>query len=136
LLAERCRDAQIPLISFFATPNLNGGAVVLHGTEGGCPNCLEYAWDRGEIPPPPGRDGDDVLTQPPGCAERTFFGAGYDLQEVSLQAVRLAVEVLSQDGPLESLIQTLCLVDDDGQLCPPRWRVEPLPKHVECKCRP
>lgn len=135
LLAERCREARVPLISLFATPTLEGGAVVLHGAEGGCPNCLEYAWERGEIAPPPGRDNDDALTQPPGCAERTFVGAGYDLQELSLQAVRLTVETLSGDQPLASLIQTLGYVDEEGRRCPPRWRVDPLPKHPDCKCR-
>lgn len=134
LLAERCRAAHVPLISLFATPNLEGGAVVLHGGDGGCPNCLEYAWERGEITPPLGRNSDDALTQPPGCAERTFIGAGYDLQELSLQAVRLAVETLSQDQAPVSLIQTLAFVDEEGRRCPPRWRVDPLPKHPDCRC--
>ena len=135
LLAERCREARVPLISLFATPSLEGGAVVLHGDEGGCPNCLEYAWERGGIAPPPGRESDDAFTQPPGCAERTFIGAGYDLQELSLQAVRLAVETLSQEQPPVSVIQTLAFVDERGRRCPPLWCVDPLPKHPECKCR-
>lgn len=136
LLADRCREATVPLISLFATPTLEGGGVVLHGSEGGCPNCLEYAWHYGEITPPPGRGNEEGLTQPPGCAERTFVGAGYDLQELSLQTVRLVVETLSRQTPGESLIQTLSFIDDEGQRCPPRWRVEALPKHPECQCRP
>lgn len=136
LLAERCRDANVPLISLFATPSLEGGAVVLYVENGGCPNCLEYSWEQDLITSPPGLDvEDDVLTQPPGCAERTFIGASYDLQELSLQAVRLVVQTLSEEKPLISMIQTLGLVDEHGKQCLPRWSVDPLPKHPECKCR-
>lgn len=135
LLADRCRAVGIPLVSLFATPRLEGGAVVRHAGEGGCPNCLEHAWFNGDIAPPPGRGSEEGLTQPPGCGERTFIGAGYDLQELSLQAVRLAVETLSGEGGEGSVIQTLSFIDDDGQRCPPRWRVDPLPKHPACRCR-
>lgn len=135
LLAERCRGRGLPLISLFATPNLEGGAVVLFGTEGGCPICLEYAWDGGQIGIPPGRDDEDPLVQPPGCAERTFLGAGYDLQELSLQTIRLAVETLCSQPPVASLLQTLSFADEEGQRCPPRWCVEPLPKHPQCPCK-
>jgi len=136
LLAERCRQLNLPLISLFATPTLEGGAVVRHSGDGGCPNCLEWAWDLGKITPPPGRGSDDSLTQPPGCAERTFIGAGYDLQELSLQAVRLVVETLSQKKVGDSLIQTLSFIDDKNHRCPPCWRVDMLPKHPKCGCRP
>lgn len=136
LLADRCREAAVPLISLFATPNLEGGAVVRHGGDGGCPNCLEFAWHNEEIAPPPGRSSEEGLTQPPGCAERTFLGAGYDLQELSLQAVRLVVETLSSEATGDSLVQTLSFVDAEGQRCPPRWRVDALPKHPACRCRP
>lgn len=135
LLADRCREAGVPFISLFATPALEGGAVVRHAGDGGCPNCLEWAWHNNEIPPPPGRGREDGLTQPPGCAERTFIGAGYDLQELSLQAVRLAVETLSGEVTDCSVVQTLSFVDDEGRRCPPKWRVDVLPKHLACQCR-
>lgn len=135
LLADRCREADIPLVSLFATPTLEGGAVVRHAGDGGCPNCLEHAWHNGDIAPPPGRGSEEGLTQPPGCGERTFIGAGYDLQELSLQAVRLVVETLSGEGGDGSVIQTLSFTADDGRRGPPRWRVDPLPKHPACRCR-
>lgn len=135
LLADRCREAGIPLISLFATPPVEGGAVVRYAGDGGCPNCLEYAWHNNDIAPPPGHGDEDGLTQPPGCGERTFIGAGYDLQELSLQAVRLAVETFSGKTAGDSLIQTLRFISDDGDRCPPDWRVDPLPKHPVCGCR-
>ena len=135
LLADRCRQLGVPLISLFAAPTLEGGAVVQHSGDGGCPNCLEHAWHCGEIAPPPGWGSEDGLTQPPGCAERTFIGAGYDLQELSPQAVRLAVETLSSEDAEESLVQTLSFVDEEIRPCPPRWRVDTLPKHPNCGCQ-
>lgn len=135
LLADRCRAAGIPLITLFATPTLEGGAVVRHAGNGGCPNCLAHAWHNNEISPPPGQGREDGLIQPPGCGERTFIGAGYDLQELSLQAVRLAVETLSGEAAVDSVIQTLSFIGDDGRRCPPSWRVDPLPRHPACGCR-
>ncbi|MEX2375458.1 MAG: ThiF family adenylyltransferase [Dehalococcoidia bacterium] len=137
LLADRCRGAGITLISLFATPTLEGGAVVRHAGDGGCPNCLEHAWHNGDIEPPAGRGaGDDALMQPPGCGERTFVGANYDLQELSLQAVRLTVVTLTTDAKVSSVVQTLSFIDEAGQRSPPRWRVDPLPRHAACGCRP
>lgn len=145
VLAERCRHINIPLISLSATPTLEGGVVVRHIRGGGCPICLEHFWnpknkktgnDFNYFEPPPGRGKEDGLAQPPGCAERTFIGAGFDLQELSLQAVRLAVETLSNEKKNESLIQTLSFVDENDVRCPPRWRVDALPKHPKCTCSP
>ena len=119
LLAECCKNEGIPLISLFATPTLEGGAVVRHSPEGGCPIGLEHAWYDESILSPPGMGSEGKLTQPPGCSERTFIGAGYDLQELSLQAVRLAVDTLTSEIIEPSLIQTLSLVDENGHRCLP-----------------
>lgn len=116
LLDHRCRQRGLPLISLFATPSLEGGAVVRHTAAGGCPNCLLYAWNEGRIVPPPGLQAEEGLAQPPGCAERTFLGAGYDLQEISLQAMRLAVETLAGQDAERGLVQTLSYVDDVSTL--------------------
>jgi len=131
-----CRERGIPLLQLFATPTLQGGAVVRLSGSGGCLVCLEHAWDQGEITRPPGSLEEDVLTQPVGCSERTFTGASYDLQEVSLQTVRLAVQTLTATEPTSSLIQTLSLIDANGNPAPPQWREEPLPPHPKCTCQP
>ncbi|MES1944478.1 hypothetical protein PC39_10192 [Salinisphaera sp. PC39] len=133
-LAQRCRAHDRPLISLFAMPNVHGGAVVRHTPTGGCPNCLLCAWHDQEIEPPPGYREDDSLRQPPGCAERTFMGASFDLQELSLQTARLALETLEQGSAGNSLVQTLSLVDQDGRRAPPSWHVVDLPRHPSCGC--
>lgn len=131
-----CRERGIPLLQLFATPTLQGGAVIRLAGSGGCLVCLEHAWDQGEIIRPPGSLEEDVLTQPVGCSERTFTGASYDLQEVSLQTVRLAVQTLTATEPISSLVQTLSLVDANGKSAPPQWREDPLPRHPKCTCQP
>jgi hypothetical protein len=136
LLADRCCEYGVPLISLFATPTVEGGAVVRHVSRSGCPNCLLHAWDKGEITPPPGNGDDTGLSQPPGCAERTFVGAGYDLQELSLQTVRFVVETLSESDGLSSVVQTLSFTGEDGKRIPPVWRVDDLPAHPACSCQP
>lgn len=136
LLDVSCRERGIPLLQLFATPTLEGGAVVRLAGSGGCLVCLEHAWDQGEIIRPPGALQDQILTQPTGCAERTFTGASYDLEEVSLQTVRLAIQTLADAGTVSSLIQTLSLVNAAGQRMPPQWREESLPRHPKCTCQP
>lgn len=132
LLAERCMERHIPLISVFATPTLEGGIVARYVHDGGCPNCLECAWHNEEIQRPPGweADEDSELIQPPGCSERTFSGADYDLRELSLQAVRCAIETLANRESRSSQVQTLQM--KVGAQVLPRWRVDDLPKHCQC----
>lgn len=132
LLDERCRQQTVPLITVSATPSVKGGVVVRHAGDGGCPNCLEYAWEKKAFAEPTGR-WDDALTQPPGCAERTFTGASHDLQELSLQAVRLTLQTLDEPAAA-SLVLTLDFVDEGG-LRLPKWRIDALPRHPDCRCR-
>jgi molybdopterin/thiamine biosynthesis adenylyltransferase len=136
LLWDHCQRERLPLVRLGATPNVAGGTVVLHMPDGGCPVCLQ--WHREEahpsIPSPPGADSVDLI-QPPGCGERTFRGADYDLQELSLQAVRVVVGALSADkGKVESMAYTLALQDSLGSSIPPAWETSALPPHPKCSC--
>lgn len=133
LLSSYCRASKIPLISVSASPNLAGGAVARFVPASGCPVCLERHWHAGSIQRPHGLGNDVGLQQPPGCAERTFTGASFDLQELSLQAVRLAFASLA-NGAVGSLIQTLALADADGHSILPQWREDPIPRHPDCTC--
>lgn len=133
LLWQWCYQSGIPLIKVGATPSLGGGTVVRHTISGGCPVCLQWARDRDRIPKPPGADGDiDALAQPPGCGERTFSGADYDLQELSLQAVRLVVDTLDSKVEQPSIVQTLSLADASGKRILPNWQENPLLRQPEC----
>lgn len=134
LMCDRCREADVPFITMAATPDMTGGFVSRHTATGGCYNCLLNAWHHGDLEQPSGWGNDDALTQPAGCAERTFFGASYDLQELSLQTARLAVATLNGAGTQGSIVQTVELHQDHSGL-PPSWRSEALPHHQECGCR-
>jgi len=135
VLGDYCRELEMPLISAYASPPVDGGEVVRFAPTSGCPTCRQFAHDSGQIPHAPGFGQVAGLQQPPGCAERTFTGSSFDLQELSLQAVRLAIDTLRD--PLtatESLVQVLSFVDAQGQRVPPLWSQNVLPKSAQCPC--
>lgn len=134
ILSDYCRARGIPLISLYASPPVEGGVVARFAPGGGCPTCLEFAYHAGAIQRAPGFTEDRGLQQPPGCAERTFTGASFDLQELSLQAARLIIETLENpEAAQESVVQTLSLTAD-GHPTPPAWRIDLLPKMDGCSC--
>lgn len=133
LMGDWCREAGVPFITMAAMPDMTGGFVSRHTEAGGCYNCLQHAWHHGDVDRPSGWRNDAALTQPAGCAERTFFGASYDLQELSLQTARLAVATLGGDQVPDSIVQTVELRQDRSGL-PPSWRSEALPRHPQCSC--
>jgi hypothetical protein len=134
ILSDLCRAQGIPLVCLYASPPVEGGTVARFTPESGCPTCLEFAYHAGSIERPPGFGEERGLQQPPGCAERTFTGSSYDLQEFSLQAVRLVVETLGNpDECHESIVQSLSFLVN-GRRSPPAWRVDPLPKAEGCSC--
>ena len=103
----------------------------------GCPVCLEWAWEDGTsgITPPPGMFAEGELIQPPGCAERTFSGSFFDLQELSLQAMRIVAGFFAGGVPQSSsVVYTLAFEDQDG-IRVPAWRKNSLPPHSQCLCR-
>ena len=133
-LSDECRERGLPLIALFAVPAVEGGVVARYEPNDGCPTCLEYAWHREQISKPPGLGDETALQQPAGCTELTFTGASYDLQELSLQAMRLVIDTLTgPDDDRKSTVLTLSLADA-GKRCLPRWQVDPLPKDPECSC--
>lgn len=134
ILSDLCRGHGIPLVCLYASPPVEGGIVARFTPDSGCPTCLEFALHSGSIERPPGFDGERGLQQPPGCAERTFTGASFDLQELSLQAARLVVETLNAAGTChDSVVHSLSLVTN-GHRSPPAWRVNLLPKMDGCSC--
>lgn len=131
LLWDQCNRRGIPLIEAGATPPLLGGVVVRYTAGGGCPVCLQYARIHNRIPKPLGLD-EDTLHQPPGCAERTFHGADYDLRELSLQAVRMVLDTLTAVDPAPSVVQTLSFIGEAGGLKLPSWQQHQLYKERGC----
>jgi molybdopterin/thiamine biosynthesis adenylyltransferase len=137
LLDAVCKENDVPLIQLFGTPTLGGGVVARFVQDGPCLVCLEYAWDPEFSQPPlerpPGALDESTMAQPPGCAERTFVGASYDLGEISLEAVRLAIDTLGDPNPTP-VVHTLRLVGGDGRRIPPSWTAQALERHARCPC--
>ncbi len=129
-LNDECRAARTPLVSAFAAADVSGGVVAVFSPTGGCFTCLEHAWKQGDIPSPLVDDGG--LIQPPGCAERTFAGASYDLEEISLHAVRMTLAALAPGTG--SAVATLRFEDALAGVRQPVWRLDALRTHPECGC--
>jgi hypothetical protein len=125
----------LPVLALYASPPVTGGVVALYAPGSGCPACLEHTWEDGTVPKPPGMNDEGSLVQPPGCSERTFTGASYDLQEISLHAVRVAAAFLALGGSNGSTtVHTLSFEERDGVKIP-SWRVDSLSRHPKCTCK-
>ncbi len=137
LIQEHSRSRFLPFVSLYATPTVGGGVVALSMPRSGCLVCLEWAWkdEPNVIAAPPGMFEDGELIQPPGCAERTFSGTFFDLQELSLQAMRVVAGFFAGGvPPSSSVVYTLAFEDQDG-IRAPAWRKNSLPPHSRCSCR-
>lgn len=134
---------KLPFVVLYATPGAWGGMVMrsLPGTTG-CWYCMKL-WQtedgtrsddyQGDLVPPV----DDKGTiQPPGCGDITFTGAGFDLQNISLAAVRLAVSTLigGEPGGYGAMNWDWAVLHmfHKGHPVPPRWFAQPLAIHPNC----
>ena len=137
-LATEARRRGVPYVAVFGTDGGWGGTVVRirpQRTEG-CWLCYQYGRASGDIPAP-AHEGREQPFQPEGCADPTFTGAGFDLAEMALSGVRLAVSTLSEGvggGYPETDwdIGVLSLRDENGRLIPPAWSTHPLRRHPLC----
>lgn len=137
LLSDLARERDIPYMCLWATPGAWGGVVArVRPAVGGCWMCLQYALTDGTICSPPADPAGSV--QPAGCASPTFTGTAFDLQQVALTAVRLAVSTLTSDdasGYPDAPwgVGVLSLRDPaSGRQVPPTWVTYPLERHPEC----
>ncbi|WP_038937092.1 HesA/MoeB/ThiF family protein [Bradyrhizobium japonicum] len=136
LIQDQARSRSLPLIALYASPSVAGGVVALLMPNKGCPVCLEWAWEdeTSGISPPPAMFAEAELIQPPGCAERTFSGTFFDLQELSMQAMRVVTGFFAGGVPQSSsIVYTLAFEDQDG-IRVPAWRKDSLPPHSQCSC--
>jgi molybdopterin/thiamine biosynthesis adenylyltransferase len=136
-LADLASQLRIPYISVDATHGAWGGKIVRirpQHTEG-CWLCLRYAMEEGSLVPPP--DNPNGELQPLGCADPTFTGAGFDLQQIALAAVRMAVSTICQstlDGypAIAADVQMVHLRGPDGSAIAPQFIDYHLPRHNQC----
>jgi molybdopterin/thiamine biosynthesis adenylyltransferase len=137
LMSDLATEHKIPFVYISATPGGWGGQVarIIPGLTQGCRRCLQYSFSDGSIVLPPGDPGEHV--QPAGCAAPTFTGANFDLTEISLTGVRLAVSTLclgEKTGypDLGWDVGILSLRDSAGRPVPPTWQTYNLDRHPKC----
>lgn len=135
ILSEVARAKRTPYICLSATYGGWGGIVARfnHRLNSGCWWCFQAALDH-EIPLPVFDPSGAV--QPAGCNRVTYVGANFDLMEVSLQGVRLAVATLAArkgaapDYPWD--VGVVNLRNECGNLIVPQWSVHSLARNPEC----
>jgi len=126
----------LPYIWCSGTTGGWGGIVgrALRGKTSGCWRCFRHHRVDGTYPSPAEEEVADV--QPIGCFSPTFTGSGFDLDLVSLTAVRLAASTLcigSVDG-YQDFNWDVGVVDlwDNGAPIAPKWKTFSLERHPAC----
>ena len=137
-LAEEAATRGIPYLLVSATNGGWGGMVALIEPQHtkGCWGCLQYHLDEKSIPTPPEDPAPPI--QPHGCADPTFTGTGFDLDQTALHAVRVAVGCLlrgTNDGyrSPDTDVAVLALRDEQGNPILPTWSGYPLDEHPKCE---
>lgn len=136
VVSQAARDAGVSCVVVEATNGAWGGSVVqFPPNHDACFLCFQ--WNRVEEIIPVPNAAPFPLIQPPGCAEPTFTGAGFDLAEVALQAARTVTALLlagerdayPSDG---TEVATLAHRDPAGNRSLPLWSAHKNPRNPSC----
>jgi molybdopterin/thiamine biosynthesis adenylyltransferase len=137
-LSDVAREKGIDYIWATGTPGSWGGAIgrVVPG-QTGCWKCYQRQLTERTITPPNQEGSPDV--QPPGCFHPTFTGTGFDMDHVTIEAVRLAVSTLclGHESAYPNFnwdVGIVNLFSKDGMPIVPSWQTYKLVKHPECDC--
>lgn len=132
-LSDFARRSGIPYIAVDGTYGGWGGKVFRYQSarNQGCWVCYKHACDRKLIIEPPSRDPEEI--QPPGCGDPTFTGSGFDLAEVALNGVRIAVSTLcsgceSGYPAADWDVLTIAYRDQHGEHLVPKFETFAVPK--------
>lgn len=137
LLSDLASERRLPYVYVSTTPGAWGGRIlrIQPGRTEGCWMCLQHATSDQTIPSPPFDPSGKV--QPRGCADPTFTGTGFDVAEVALNGVRLAVSTLvgGLDGGYPEADWDVAIIsfrDESGRQIMPRWQTFKLHRHPSC----
>lgn len=145
LLSTLAREKKIPYILIETRPGGWGGVVARIVPGGnGCYYCLCHYFRDGAL----GKEGGfkippqkkDDFHQPQGCLSPTFTAASFDVEEVSLLGVRMAVSLLcgGKTGAypyFKEDVAVLALRDEAGETVHfPQWKGYALTTHPSCDC--
>jgi molybdopterin/thiamine biosynthesis adenylyltransferase len=140
LLCDLAWARRIPYLTAYTTLGARGGLVARLDPRRptGCWVCLQRALyqDRTIREPPFDENGN---VQPLGCADPTFTGASFDVIEVVVEAIRVAIGTLCAgmkgsypESPWD--VAVLSLRDANGQRVLPQWDQYQLAPWPECQC--
>lgn len=102
-ISDLAKSKGIAYLWATATPGAWGGVVgrVVPSKTEGCWQCYQWFINEKSEPrwekQPPSEDDESSMIQPKGCFHTTFTGSGFDLDQVSTMATRLAVATLCID---------------------------------------
>lgn len=139
-LSERAIELGVPYIAVTATQGAWGGRIVRvrPGMTQGCWSCSQAMRISGALPDPPSDPNGSV--QPRGCANPTFTGAGFELVQVAMNGVRVAVATLCVDTDerqrVEWDVQIISLRDSKGTLIAPTVQAFSLTRAPDCTVCP
>lgn len=135
-LSSIARRRGIPYVWVSARSGGWGGVVgrVIPDRTAGCWGCFYRHRTDGTFPSPAQEDAPDI--QPVGCFSPTFTGAGFDMDLVSIMAVRLAVSTLCrcEEESYPDFDWDVGIVDlwNNGRPIAPDWKTFSLTRHAEC----
>jgi len=138
LLADLASSRKIPYVAVASRAGGWGGDVlrIRPGSTEGCYLCYLHSLRAQEIPHPPYDPKGDGL-QPVGCGDVTFKAASFDVEEVALAGVRVAVSTLCEHavGGYPRLTGDVGVLSlrNEGQAVFPEWRSYTLRKHPACE---
>lgn len=138
VVSEWARRMKVPFIAASSTHGAWGGRILRIDpvrTEG-CWNCFRM-WASESAFSTPVDNGEDS-TNIPGCADRSFTGASFDVRQVSLLATRTAISIISSghDGAYPKTawdVAILSMRDEHGNLAVPIWKTYDLVRHPKCR---
>ncbi len=134
-LAQYAADMGKHLVLVAATNGGYGGRIARF-SDHGCWLCLEYAIAEGRVIQPEALP-DSELVQPAGCASPTYLGGSFDLGEISLAGVRLAISTLCKladpEYPdFEWDVGVVNLRSPEGRRIAPAWSTYRLSTSDRC----
>jgi molybdopterin/thiamine biosynthesis adenylyltransferase len=139
LLSDLARQRRLPYLCVSTTAGAWGGLVVRirPGRTEGCWLCLQHALMDESIPSPPADP--TGQTQPAGCADPTFTGASFDVGQIALAGIRLAISTLldGKSGGYPNVdwdVAVISLRTSGGEIIAPQFDTFKLNRHPSCEC--
>lgn len=136
-LSDLAKLLKIPYVWATGTTGSYGGVIgrVIPDQTQGCWKCFQRHLAEGKIKTPHQENTADV--QPVGCFHPTFTGTGFDMDHVSLAAVRLVISTLcsGQDAAYPDFDWDVGVVDlwnEANTPIAPTWETYPLMQHSHC----